>query len=60
MGIEARGCTRKLCSQGCSKGNNDINKLTLHNKRAKSACGQSAFQKDPNNITSLLLSEEII
>ncbi len=60
MGIKAKGCIGKLCSQGCSKGNNDINKLALHNKRAKSGCGQSASWKDPNNITSLLFLEKII
>jgi hypothetical protein len=39
VGTKAGGFTKKLCSQGCSKGNNDMNKLMLCNKRAKFACG---------------------
>ncbi len=52
MGIKARGSIRELCNQGCSKGSNDINKLALCNKRAKFACGESAFHKDPHHITN--------
>lgn len=50
MGIEVRGSIGELRSQGCSRRNNDINKLELHNQRAKSACAQGASQKDLNNI----------
>jgi hypothetical protein len=52
VGTKAGGSIRELCNQGCSKGNNDINKLVLCNKRAKFACGQNASQKDRHCITS--------
>ncbi len=52
MGTKVGGSIRELCNQGCSKGNNDINKLALCNKRVKFACGQSASQKDPHCITN--------
>jgi hypothetical protein len=55
MGIEVGGSIRELCSQGYSKGNNDINKLALHNKMTKSACGQSASWKDSNDTTGYYL-----
>jgi len=42
MGTKVGGSIGELCNQGYNKGNNDINKLALHNKRTKSACGQSA------------------
>jgi len=51
VGIKARRSTGELCNQGCSKGINDINKLVLHNKGAKFACGQSASRKDLDKIT---------
>jgi len=50
VGIVAGGSIGKLCNQGCSKGSNDINKLVLHNKKAKFACGQNASQKDLDGI----------
>ncbi len=52
MGIKVRGSIGELCNQGCSKGNNDINKLELHNRKANLTCGQNTSRKDFNNITS--------
>jgi len=42
----------ELCTQGHTKGNNDIDHLALHNKRTKSAHGPNTFQKEPNDIMS--------
>jgi hypothetical protein len=58
VGTKARGSIGKLCSQACSKGSNDINKLVLHNKKAKFACGQSSFQKDPDGIMGCYFSSK--
>jgi len=55
VGIEVGGFIGELCSQGYSKGSNDINKLALDNKRTKSACGQSASWKDFDDITNYYL-----
>jgi hypothetical protein len=50
VGVETGRFTRELCTQGHIKGSNDIDCLVLHNKRNKSTCGPSTFQKEPNDI----------
>jgi hypothetical protein len=55
VGIEVGGSIGELCNQEYSKGNNDINKLALHNKMTKFACGQSTSWKDSDDITSYYL-----
>ncbi len=52
MGTEVGGSIRELCNQGYSIGSNDINKLALHKKMTKFACGRSASWKDFDDITS--------
>ncbi len=51
MGVKAGKFIGELCTQGPIEGSNDINHLTLHNKRTKSTCGQNTYRKEPNNIT---------
>jgi hypothetical protein len=55
VGAEAKRFTRELCTQGFTKGGNDINWLALHNKGTQSACSSSTSWKEPNNITSCYL-----
>ncbi len=55
MSTEVGGSIRELCSQGYSKGSNDINKLALHKKMTKFVCGQSASWKDSDDIMSFYL-----
>jgi hypothetical protein len=52
MGIEAGGSIGELSNQRCGKRSNDINQLTLYNKRAKLACGESTSRKNPHDIVS--------
>jgi hypothetical protein len=45
--IEAGRSIGKLCSQGCSKGSNDINKLALHNKRSNLHVAKAHLGRTP-------------
>jgi hypothetical protein len=50
VGIKVIRSTRKLCIQGPTEGNNDIDHLVLQNKRTKSTCNPSTSRKESNNI----------
>jgi len=50
MGAKAGRFIGELCTQGRIEGSNDTDHLALHNKRTKSTCGLSTFQKESNNI----------
>jgi hypothetical protein len=50
VGAKAEIFIKELCTQGHIEGNNDIDHLTLHNKRTKYARGLNTFWKELNDI----------
>jgi hypothetical protein len=60
MGTEVGGSIGELCSQGCSKGSNDINKLALHNKTSQIYMWPKCISEGPPPHYELPFSEQII
>ncbi len=59
VSIKVRRSIKKLCIQGPTEGNNDIDHLTLHNKRTKFACNPNTFWMEPNDIACYFQSKPL-